>query len=476
VRYLNAYPIAEYGSRIFHTLPVPRSWHAEKDIKEPSEEGDASVTVADLCHATAQAAFPDEQSKGLSAPFFYLNHDGELLAVNPKRRMAIHTQRDPRKGRAVKENGEVFRYESIAQGERFGGVILLADGAEHSLSGEIKDLLERAGELSIGGSRTGGYGRAQVVGQPIEKPAWREPHTKTPVAVAVGQTFTLTLLSHALLRDDNGQWQAALVWPKALRDKIEPCDGHCFQAAEIVGGFNRKWGLPLTQTVALQAGSVFKLKAIKDITADELKTLVNDGLGARRGEGFGRVAINLNENDSLTWVAPKKAPVAMPVLNGAAQATAQAMLTRIMQTRLDERLAALINERELKQAPPNSQIARLRSVVREALQTASVEPIEKFLEKAKNTAQRHYEKARVTKDNFSLIDWVKGLSGLEKDEKRKKRVDDWLPTLFDHPRTAPIALGKDSGKAQTAKEDFLFEYRLRLVDGVLARAAKERRD
>ncbi len=480
VRYLNAYPLIQIETeklpKKFHTLPVPLSWHAAKDIKEPQEEGDEDVAVADLCHTTAEDIFGTKtQSKALRSPFFYFNRDGNLVAVNPKRRMAIHTQRDPRKGRATVDDGQVFRYESIARGERFGGVILFADDAEPSLLTAIKNLLQQAGELSLGGSRTGGYGRVEVSAI-TEKEAWRELLTEKPEAVRLDDTFTLTLLSNALVRDANGHLQAALLLPETLRNKVAICEQHSFKAAETIGGFNRKWGLPLAQAVALRAGSVFTLQAKAKIEADELKTLVNDGLGERRGEGFGRVAVNLNQSDTLTWVAPEKDnPTAQPLSN-AAQTAAQAMLKRIMCARLDEQLAALINERKVTNAPPNSQIARLRAVVRQAIQTKDNGPIERCLERAKSTARRHYEKARVTKENLGLIDWVRGLSGLEKDEKRKTYADNLLKTLFDIPRTAPVSLGKNAGAVQITKDDFLFAYRLQLIDGVLARAAKEARD
>ncbi len=59
----------------------------------------------------------------------------------------------------------------------------------------------------------------------------------------------------------------------------------------MIGGFNRKWGLPLPQALAVRMGSVL---VFKDPGCDP--TLLDDlevrGIGERRAEGFGRIAFN----------------------------------------------------------------------------------------------------------------------------------------------------------------------------------------
>lgn len=57
---------------------------------------------------------------------------------------------------------------------------------------------------------------------------------------------------------------------------------------ELVGGFNRKWGLELPQTLAVSAGSVLVFEATQTLTPEELLTLEHEGLGDRKAEGFGR--------------------------------------------------------------------------------------------------------------------------------------------------------------------------------------------
>ena len=60
----------------------------------------------------------------------------------------------------------------------------------------------------------------------------------------------------------------------------------------MVGGFNRKWGLPLPQTPALKRGSVLKLEITNEVSEKTLWKLIDNGLGERRNEGFGRIGIN----------------------------------------------------------------------------------------------------------------------------------------------------------------------------------------
>lgn len=457
VRYLNAYPLAVASDHETEPIrPVPLSWYIEKD-KEPK------TYVFDLCWQSTQKAFGDNKpNKPLPRPFFYF-HEGNIVTVTPKRRLAVHTQRDRRKGRATEEEGAVYRYESIVSGERFGGVILFADNAEQELIDQIKELLTDA-QLRLGGSRTAGYGRARVadiVYDPQNKD-WYEFLIRE--TISKGRQFTLTLLSNALIRDQYGQYQADLTAEEVtsrLGKEVTSVGDRTFKRAEVIGGFNRKWGLPLPQVVSLKAGSVFSFNAESEISPADFKRLIDDGIGDRRAEGFGRVAINLNTSQRLDWLPSEDRERIEPVeiKSNTSKKVAGHMLERILRQRLDQQLVEMAGRYEIKNAPPNSQIARLRAVVREAMLVGNEQPITDFFKSIKSIAGRHFARAQVFDGPNrvgSLEDWVKD---------RLNKLDQFTPEL-------PL-LGKDDLLKADYNKALKLEYHLRLIDGVLVRAAKE---
>ena len=69
--------------------------------------------------------------------------------------------------------------------------------------------------------------------------------------------------------------------------------GHCVRAVRREA-WQRSWTLPRPSLVALKAGSVFMFKVSDPENWDNNKalTLMQDGLGERRAEGYGRIIIN----------------------------------------------------------------------------------------------------------------------------------------------------------------------------------------
>jgi hypothetical protein len=57
-------------------------------------------------------------------------------------------------------------------------------------------------------------------------------------------------------------------------------------------GWQRSWGLPRPSIVAIAAGSVARFTVSTDVTDEAVAQAVAEGLGERRAEGFGRIAVN----------------------------------------------------------------------------------------------------------------------------------------------------------------------------------------
>jgi CRISPR-associated protein Csx10 len=107
-----------------------------------------------------------------------------------------------------------------------------------------------------------------------------------------------------ILRDSSGQVitaQPGDLIPELAGSELESA----YMEGTFIGGFNRKWGLPLPQVPAVKAGSVFVYKYQSDfVTEDWIHNLEREGIGERKTEGFGRIAINWLEQEEFDLEKP----------------------------------------------------------------------------------------------------------------------------------------------------------------------------
>ncbi|MCK6629261.1 MAG: hypothetical protein L6R45_29305 [Anaerolineae bacterium] len=457
--FLNGYPVAVDGQRC---LPTPLSWVIEKGTEPPTD-------LYDLC--LPQSSSAPGQPRSLSKPFCHLV--GQTVALyQPLRRFSVHTRRDRSMGRATEAGGAIFRYEALAPGQIFRAVILFDQPGDEQV---IKDLLS-SGSLLLGGSRSASYGRVLVE---VERPpqGWREVPGSVG-DIAPGQRFTLTLLSDLLVRDQNGQYTANLTEPTLAAElKVSSVKIiNIYKTTGLSGGFNRKWGLPLPQTPVIRAGSVFVLQAGETVDAAAIANLEARGLGQRRSEGFGRAAINWHgQVGQLQLVGTPKAAAGQngvasstgPVMDTDSQTLANTMLARLLRQQVEGHLAERLSRFKLK---PNglkpSQPARLRVIIRTALtnpgQTGPVSPglarVGQWLDDLKAPARKQFEAAQV--DQTPLLDWIR--------LKLQHPAAVWPELQFEEAGQLMLP-----GLATDVKTDLAGEMTLRLIDGVLARLAKE---
>jgi len=444
-RYLHAYPLDRVGKR---TLPTPRAWKVKKATQTPVY--DLSVEPTDI-----------DQPKSLSESFVWLDSN-ELELYEPGKQINVHTQRDRKMGRAVEGAGAVFQYEAIAAGEVFGGVILCTDDVD---ADTLQSLLEQD-DLPMGGSRGAGYGLVEI--QNTQRIAdWREVSV-TLDDMPSGGELTVTLLSDALIRDANGQYVAYLDAASLgdwLDARLESIPERTHAQPAIVGGFNRKWGLPLPQVSVARAGSVYVFRAAEPIPAAGLIRLMADGIGERREEGFGRIAINWHSQyDVLTLrEVPRRSPALTPQpLSGTSAALARTMAGRMLRRTLDRRLVEQVNRLRITGAIKNSQLSRLRVIARNALATRDVERIGKYLGDLQETARKQFEDARI--EGQPLLKWLKARLCDSPDQVWHKLG----LASTDLPSVGDVQAVWTKTSAQ--------EYTIRLVDGVLAKATRERRE
>lgn len=451
-RFLNGYPLDRLDNRM---MPTPYSWRNKKGNETP---------VFDLALKDALAA--EDDLKPVGTPFCSVSSE-EVKLHRPEKLLTIHTRRTRRFGRAVSGaklkleaediEGAIYRYEALQAGQQFEAVILCdqdddADTLEHCISNTVL----------LGKSRSGGYGRASLELLDIED-NWSEigggPH-QTP--------FIVTLLSDALIRDEAGQYTAddkvveGLLAHKlginlSLRD--------AFLKTQIIGGFNRKWGFPLPQAQALQAGSVLVFDTDEVPDEEKLALLLWQGIGERRAEGFGRVAVNWQTADELTidTILLEKPVRSTAITSDDAQEVGQRMLQRMLDQRLESALVQRANELGDKITKPSkSQLNGLRAVIQQALRQTPDEgrrAIENYLNslEERKTTREQFGRDRI--DGGTIIEWVR--------KRASDKTQIWQELNIDKT----LQLGDLQAKLDASQA---YEYNLRLVDAVLARAAKSK--
>jgi CRISPR-associated protein Csx10 len=480
-RYLNGYPLDGYDHP---GLPVPASWQHVKG--QENEIFDFAIEPQD-----------DRQQWQSVSALFYTQSGRSVRLIRPVRNIAVHTQRTARFGRAVPEyrpprNGQgsmrsttwldrdeipgaVYRYDALAAGQTFQAAIICDNDAdEPTLLKLLQDLTD--GHVTLGGSRSGGYGRAsisQIDNEGADRHA-AEDEEDTPE-----DKLIVTLQSDVLLRDERGQFA---VDPELLRRALTRHLGvelkleDAFLRTEVVGGFNRKWGLPLPQTLAVRMGSVLVFKD-PDCVSTLLDKLEIRGIGERRAEGFGRIVFNRQRVEELTVDHTPKSRdlVAFTVSEVEAHTLAGLMVDRMLRQRLGEWVLAEANEIKIKNPPSNAQISRLRSVVLEEIRaaapgTARICQFIKSVEK-RSSARRQFERSIV--DGKPLLRWLKDLLQCESEGVWTMDDHDWKNIL--HISGVETSIGIGDVKAEI-NDGLRLEYVLQFIDLVLAHAAKEQRE
>jgi CRISPR-associated protein Csx10 len=466
-RYLNAYLYNH--DREKRTLPVPRSWFKKKgDEATDSQE----ITIYDF--SIREQSNQDISYKSLKESFCTVD-DEEVVLYKEKRRINIHNRRDRKKGRGTDGNGAVFRYDALDAAQTFQGVILCDNPDD---VGKIKPLLEPK-DIWLGGSQSAGYGHTEI-SHVEEHDIWQE----------VGDTeyreerklLRITLLSDLILRDRCGQYVAMppiqLITDEGEREsdpltqlleqllevKLEPQSS--FTSSLVVGGFNRKWGLPLPQVPALAAGSVFVLNYEGQLNIDRIHILENDGIGERRVDGFGRVAVNwLEEHPKFTANLPNSdTDPTQPRLepNTEDSKVAAKMAHRLLEQKLDSRLLEKVDNDRVKLKPnklSNSQLSRLIIVARQALTEGSKNPVIELLENLPKNATGQFEDTKVNGKSF------------------KKQICEWLnePNSWIDSQHLEINIAGESVTSNLV-EKLKLEYTLRLIMAIAKKANKENKN
>lgn len=440
VRYLNAYPVSSKGRRC---LPFPQSWFSPKG-KIPIEILDFALDDSPDKTQTWKAASDPEIFIDPDQPEKLDQDESHLLQRKTSMQATIHNQRAIHPG--VDDDQAVFRYLAIAPDQEFEAVILVEDS-------ELQKILMNlpGAEIMIGRSHKANYGRVSI--QMEAQSDWQEAPREE-----IFDRVVVTLLSDAILRDpqtgsiclDPGAWFAAPPFSARLI--------RTFTHPRVISGFNRTWGLPAPQTLALSAGSVLVFEK-KDDVLDSLISHQADGIGERRAEGFGRYAINLTPYETIVFNKDKEPTKPDEVLLTGSSAEIAAQISEsILRQELEPYLHNAIHRIDIHNPPSNSQLSRLGEALKRAQRSANPQVVlNAHFKDLRPLGRNQFQNARI--ENTAL--------------------DDWLLKMFADPKEIWEVLGANNdikpkavGKQAAKMDDLALEYIIRFVDGLIHKTRK----
>jgi len=421
-RFLNGYLVID-GKR---SLPAPRTWEYDKYERIGKDENTAITDLAvsspaekDENTAITDLAVSSPAEKRVKAKTFdgyfgvWSEGNSGVYLKKAKHTISVHTERERKRGRSLgEENGTIYRYEALAADQTFEALILCENERDVDY---FKGLIKQSPELAIGKARSAGYGRVQFTDVKTED-ASASPEVAMP---KVSQEIVLTLLSDVILRDENGQISPDVeTFKRALSTALHTPNIEitaAYKGEGIVGGFNRKWGLPLPQMATITMGSVFKI-TLTGVSQEQLARLVQDGIGERRVEGFGRVAVGWQHVAEFKRLkeptAEGKSPKIPLKLSEESQKIWARMQTRIERQKTDQdQVLTALGLKLNANGIPKSQLNRLRQRITSAL--INNKPyktvITQFLEEIRGKkAEKHFDRASV--DGKTMKEWLHQLS------------------------------------------------------------------
>ncbi|WP_445176132.1 RAMP superfamily CRISPR-associated protein [Microcoleus sp.] len=484
-RYLNAYPTARQHKR---TLPVPRSWYKDKGVEFSETE---NKTVYDFSQIPVDEREEDLSPKLLKEDFCTVEDD-EIILYRVKRRSNIHNQRDRKKGRGTEANGAIFCYEVIDARQSFQAVVLYDSQDDKDI---IESLLQPK-DIWLGGSQSAGYGHTTI--ELISNDGdYHEVGMATQERIEQNENLTITLLSDIILRNE---WGQVVAEPEVLRQllsaslnvELEFKEGGIYASSLIVGGFNRKWGLPLPQTLAFAAGSVFVFHKV-NLDLQRIKLLEEQGIGERRVDGFGRVITNWLNDEHTEYKArlpqsERKYANTPESLAPESLKIATNIATTILRTKLDQLLLKEVSSIKMtkRNKISNSQLSRLMIVTRKALSELDIEndkaeserkSVTEIAEPVRNLPHNLPSNARKQFESIRLS------TGERLDEKIQNWLDSpdsWLSNSWrsDPQTTDLVVAGKPTVTIASVPQGFdnylALEYSFRLIIAVAKKTMKEK--
>ena len=181
----------------------------------------------------------------------------------------------------------MFRYLYMKAGQDYYGYIVFKKDSAYD---EIKSLLDN-GTLIIGNSRSSGTGKCSVydVVETEQESEIIPQYDRLPKS-DVKNTVYMYLFSDLVMRNENGEYCGINICDLERKLKVSDLKIEvCATSSRDVRGYNNTLKVRMPSVNMYEKGSVFKLSFSGTLTRDTIESLVVEGIGERRNEGYGRI-------------------------------------------------------------------------------------------------------------------------------------------------------------------------------------------
>ena len=286
-RWTPAFPVKERDNQI--CVPMPLTWVEEKG---EARFGFLSTAHVDpLPETVGQYRLIDVPPDGYA--------DDWPLAWKPARShwLAIDREGIPTAEADVPKGNHMhlalhYARQSHREQQLFSRTGIESSGVIHGFRTFVADPLgilqpaDQVRELYLGKRRSAGNGRATLSWKSVPPRFW-------PGNPPDGGAVLVQLMTDAILPGGSG----GLL--RAPEPEMFPDSGRLGIGVKSIAsdwheypGWSTKWGLPRESALTVAAGSVFRIESGHPDFAAWLETLAAEGIGLRRNEGFGWVAVN----------------------------------------------------------------------------------------------------------------------------------------------------------------------------------------
>lgn len=384
LRFLNGYITSHAGLR---SLPIPMSVQFTK--------GGATDTSK---APPFECLFHDPESETTHKDGFCVLNSNGIEIVSPNKQHHFHHERTNQLiGRS--EDALIFNYECLLPFQTFAALVV---GTENELDAFLKEFGDKPFTARLGRSKNTEYGHVQIQFD-TETHDVDELHEKAEIDLEdTDGEFTLTCLSHMLLVDE---WGESAVSNTILIESVEreilrylrqitgesarelPANFLTIEKSYLrsvdIENYVSVWKARKPSVSAFRMGSCFRIKVNSNVDAgifshlpDLLRRLQQEGIGLRRNEGFGRIAINWQQdaghNGRITNVTEKRREIrkktASSPPDGSPPPLARQILRDAYYAHLLRRAGEKAVERleQFRNLPPGSQISRLQAIAETA--------------------------------------------------------------------------------------------------------------
>ena len=273
MRFLNAYPTIRTGKddsfdSFKDLMPVPMGFYANKGAEKVIQ----NVVVTGYVDSTMKRARIGD--------FAYI--DGDCLYGT-----SVKTGSDLKiKKQLMKKDEEdraVFRNQYIERGYTFAGYIIMEDDTYADV---IQEMFAPGKSIYVGNGKSAGSGRCLVVTSGmVDGISYADAETGN----LAGRCYMM-LMSDTVMRNSYGEYCGLNL--EELQGKLGVNNlriERCATSGRNVRGYNSTWKTRIPSVQMYQKGSVFLLTYDGEIPSDKAQEIMDEGIGVRRNEGFGRV-------------------------------------------------------------------------------------------------------------------------------------------------------------------------------------------